>query len=661
MRIKRFTGPDLPAVAAQIKDEFGPDAVVLSQRAAVDEATGAPLVEVTAGARDEDVPDPGRARSPKASAARGSGGGPAGPGAKAASAKASAVKSADSDDLGDPGPPALGSWVDDPGAAPPSAQDSPFAAALDDESARSLASVASLDSSSSASSSSSGGVFSGGGASAKTSPRPAGGVSVSRQAGPQARPGGEGPTKISVRSRELKPVPADEAGTGPAGAGVVRLRTHDFEPFAPAAPVPRGRQPSAGAAGPSSGPAGPASGRAGSASGSAPAKEGRAGASSSGASSAAPSPPGASSAARPPKAPAPAAGPERAGGPVSGDDDAGEVAPGRARGKKSAGAGQAYGAAAYRRVQSSPPAAAGEFGLEMEVARLREFMGEQVGELRTLFLDLAHRQNLLEKWRERPDVVGLYRRLLDTGLSPGWARDFTEKSAEARDAWGGELSDHLRKTLRPRLRCLSGEQALPRLVAVTGPSGSGKTTSLVRLAVHCQKKGRRVSVITLDTLKLGAVEQLSQYARILGLGLRACQNKTEFLETIDLFQGSDLILVDTNTRDFAGRRAGDDLSAALLEAGAKRLLVLPAGLKIEDLEALYERLAGPTLLGLVLTKLDETRGLGNVMGFLAGLGPPLAFFCTGPRTPEDFLPADAERLLDYWLGAPPPGHSGGII
>jgi flagellar biosynthesis protein FlhF len=86
-----------------------------------------------------------------------------------------------------------------------------------------------------------------------------------------------------------------------------------------------------------------------------------------------------------------------------------------------------------------------------------------------------------------------------------------------------------------------------------------------------------------------------------------------------------------------------------MEAGAKRLLVLPAGLKTEDLESLYRAMAGPALLGLVLTKLDETMGLGTVMGFLAGHGPPLGFFSVGSRTPEDFAPAGADKLLDYWL------------
>jgi flagellar biosynthesis protein FlhF len=310
------------------------------------------------------------------------------------------------------------------------------------------------------------------------------------------------------------------------------------------------------------------------------------------------------------------------------------------------------GVAAYRKVQTAPAgpeALAGDLTLEREIIALREYFTEEMTELKNLFWDLAHRQSLTEKWRDRPDVVGLYRALLSTGLAPQWAREFSEKSAESKDAWGGDLSEHLRKTIRPRLRVLSAETPLPRLVALTGPTGAGKTTALVRLAAWSQKKGRKVSAITLDTLKLGAVEQLARYARIMGLGLKACQNAAEFAEANEIFQESDLVLIDTNTRDFAQKGLADDLSASLITAGAKHLLVLPAGLKTEDLEYLHRTMVGPTLLGLILTKLDETMGLGNVLGFLASLGPPLGFFSIGPRTPEDFLPANADKLIDYWL------------
>ena len=305
----------------------------------------------------------------------------------------------------------------------------------------------------------------------------------------------------------------------------------------------------------------------------------------------------------------------------------------------------AMGAAAYRKVQAATMASdAGR-----EVALLRDEVTGRFEELKTLLMDLAHRQSLSEKWRDRQDLVGLYRRLLGTGLSPDRAREFVEKAASSQEAWGGDLMEHLRRTARPLIRCLSAETPLPRLVAMAGPSGSGKTTTLVRLAAFCQRRGQKVSAVTLDTLKLGAAEQLAQYARIMGFGLKACQSKSQFEEALEIFEGSDVILVDTNPRDPGPSPSADDPHLALRAAGARILLTLPAGLKTEDLARLHQKSAGPDLLGLVLTKLDESLTLGNFVTFLAGAAAPLAFISAGPRTPEDFQAAKADRLIDYWL------------
>ncbi|MDR3203895.1 MAG: hypothetical protein LBV23_04015 [Deltaproteobacteria bacterium] len=310
--------------------------------------------------------------------------------------------------------------------------------------------------------------------------------------------------------------------------------------------------------------------------------------------------------------------------------------------------GPARGAAAYQKASQISlterlTEAAVEFG------GVKDYLNFKFEELKTLFLDLAHRQSLSEKWRDRTDLISLYRALLATGLDSSWARDFMEKAAESQKAWGGELFEHLIRTVRPAARCLSLKATIPRLLAVTGPSGVGKTTALVNLAALAKKRGLKVSCVTLDTLKLGAAEQLTQYARIMGLGFKACQSPDEAREAIELFGDSDLVLFDTSSRDFFASSARAEPRACLEEAGAKYLLALPAGAKGADLNEFYHRFKGPLLWALILTKLDETTGFGELIGFLAANGPPLAYFSFGPRTPEDFQPARADRLLELWL------------
>ncbi|MDR1922386.1 MAG: hypothetical protein LBS31_11710 [Candidatus Adiutrix sp.] len=310
-------------------------------------------------------------------------------------------------------------------------------------------------------------------------------------------------------------------------------------------------------------------------------------------------------------------------------------------------AGQALGAAAYRRTEA---AAGGSEALRAELENLGQAVNQGLGELKNLILDLAHRQSLSEKWRQRPDLVSLYRRLLETGLAPEQARGLVESSAESARAWGGEVEEHLRKTLRPRLRLVDLSIAPPKFLALVGPSGAGKTSTLVNLAAFYRQRGLKAAAITLDTLRLGAAEQLTQYARILGLGVRVCQNHEEFREARELFETADIVLIDTPGRGFQKSEGRQDLTQYLEEAEAPVLLVLSAAMKENDLARALELARGWRKAGLVLTKFDETETLGNVIGLVMAQAPRLAFFALGPKTSEDFVMATPDKLLDLWLG-----------
>jgi flagellar biosynthesis GTPase FlhF len=307
------------------------------------------------------------------------------------------------------------------------------------------------------------------------------------------------------------------------------------------------------------------------------------------------------------------------------------------------------GVNAYKQAGAPQYGGGSPLGVEREVAELRLEMEDRLLELKTMLLDLAHRQSLTEKWRERGDLVRLYRGLLKTGLSPEHARDFVEMAAESQEAWGGDLLDQLKQTVKPLVKCLSPSRTIPRLISVTGPTGAGKTTTLMRLAGFLKQRGKKTALISMDTVKLGAAEQLTQFARIMGLGLKISQSREEFMEARELFNSADHVLVDTSTRDFLKSSKRKDLTSALTETGAMNLLVLPASIKTEDLEEAFLAASGPFLFGLAVTKLDETRNLGNIFNFIRSHGPVFAYFSNGHKAPEDFFEAQPDRLIDLWL------------
>ena len=314
-------------------------------------------------------------------------------------------------------------------------------------------------------------------------------------------------------------------------------------------------------------------------------------------------------------------------------------------------AGPAAGAAAYARTARTVRRADPETGppWRRDLDLLGKNLIRSFGELKDLILDLAHRQSLAEKWRDRPDLVSLYRRLVETGLSPEHARSLVELAAESARAWGGEVFGHLRRTLESKLRLADLSLSPPKFLALVGPSGAGKTTALVNLAAFYRQRGRKTAAITLDTVRLGAAEQLTRYARIMGLGVAVCQNREEFASALELFENNDLVFIDTPGRSFHKPEGRRDMAAFLDQAGASALLVLPATMKESDLTAALERARGFKDLSLILTKFDETEAFGGLMSFIVSGAPRLAFFSLGPKTPEDFVQATAEKFLGLWL------------
>jgi len=196
----------------------------------------------------------------------------------------------------------------------------------------------------------------------------------------------------------------------------------------------------------------------------------------------------------------------------------------------------------------------------------------------------------------------------------------------------------------------------PAIVALVGPTGTGKTTTLLKLAGQFNlMQQKRVSLITADTFRLGAVEQLKAFCRVLGLNLRVALSPEEMAAAVAEMGGQDLVLVDTPGGSQRDQLHNSQVKAFLQAAQpAETHLVLSAAARPCVIRESIEK-CGSFLDAdrLIFTKLDEALQLHEVFAAVLGAGMPISYLANGQRIPEDLDIASEERLMELMLAAEP--------
>ncbi len=266
----------------------------------------------------------------------------------------------------------------------------------------------------------------------------------------------------------------------------------------------------------------------------------------------------------------------------------------------------------------------------------------------------------------RPDLpeelFRLFTDLLDSDLSEEVARELVERLR--RESRGVKLDDLFLAKARIA-RMIEGEIAVAgpirltpgrrRLAALVGPTGVGKTTTIAKLAAHYRlREKRRVGLITVDTYRIAAVEQLRTYADIIDLPMQVVSTPREMREAVARMNDLDLILLDTAGRSPKDEVRIQELRAFVTEADADEIhLVLSAMTGARTLQQTAERFAAVGTTALILTKLDEASSLGNVLSVLRFSKLPLSYLTNGQNVPDDIEPAHAQRLARLILGMEP--------
>ena len=259
-----------------------------------------------------------------------------------------------------------------------------------------------------------------------------------------------------------------------------------------------------------------------------------------------------------------------------------------------------------------------------------------------------------------PDISEAYAALTANEVGPELAREIVQAAATrssgprspvARAAGGGAdaFPRALAEELESRITAepLLGKGDLrPRIVALVGPPGAGKTTTLVKLAVNYGLAARRPALLlSMDTYRVAAADQLRSYAAILGVGFQVLETVAALAQAIEEHRGKDLLLIDTPGFGFGDMDHAGALARFLAGRGdVDAQLVLSSSMKSADLTRVVDSFEIFRPQRLLFTKLDETGSFGPILNEAARTGKPLSFFGTGQRIPEDLETASRSRV-----------------
>lgn len=258
-----------------------------------------------------------------------------------------------------------------------------------------------------------------------------------------------------------------------------------------------------------------------------------------------------------------------------------------------------------------------------------------------------------------PAMFEVFTEMLDADVDPDAARVMLQEVAahctpdQLNDAW--LIKGRLCQIIQQKIN-VSGPIDLSggtrHVVALVGPTGVGKTTTLAKLAAGFHfDQGTSVGFVTLDTFRLGAVDQLQKYADLLGAPCEVVSAPDQMLPALDRLSHCQLILIDTAGRSPRDESQLNALNDFLRVAAPSQIhLVLSAASAQSHAQMAVEQFAAVRPTHLLLTKLDESTCLGSWYRLLSSGAWPLSYLTTGQHVPQDILVANRRRVASLILG-----------
>lgn len=311
--------------------------------------------------------------------------------------------------------------------------------------------------------------------------------------------------------------------------------------------------------------------------------------------------------------------------------------------------------------QRQSPPAPGKDLLETPAANRAIMMSisSEVRELRGVLEDLVRRSKRESAPQVPEDLFDHYSHLVQNQVAEELANDLVRQLQAYRpeqlqqgDFVREKLTEQVDRMIPATGAIQRKKQTGPHIVALIGPTGVGKTTTLAKIAANLQiRENRRVGLITIDTYRIAAIDQLRKYAELIRAPLKAVNSAEDLRAAVEAMRDCEFILIDTAGRSPSDTMKLNELKDFLDAAAPDEVhLVLSSTASQQCIERAVERFGQVRVDKIIFTKLDEAVHVGVVLNVVRKVNKALSYVTTGQNVPDDIEVGRGSKLAQMLLG-----------
>jgi flagellar biosynthesis protein FlhF len=281
----------------------------------------------------------------------------------------------------------------------------------------------------------------------------------------------------------------------------------------------------------------------------------------------------------------------------------------------------------------------------------------QLMSIKDLIFLLNRPDSSIEHLLMNPVALSLYAKLLREGVDEQLAKDILEESSRLKDNFHNSAGDARGNAIKKLMEIIDIKDPFeekdnrPIIAAFIGTTGVGKTTTIAKIAAQLMlKAGKKVGFISIDTYRIGAIEQLKTYANILGIPCFQAFKKKDLQFAFRNLEGSDVILIDTAGRSQYDNSRIEELKTMLADDfPISSHLLLSVATKQSEMIKTAISFAPLNYQSYIFTKIDEAERFGSIINQITKIRLPISYITTGQNVPEDIDQASKKIILKLLL------------